>query len=101
MKHQYIKNVVTLELDEKKCIGCGKCVEVCPHHVLTVDSRKARIQNRDGCMECGACSRNCPVGAISVRAGVGCAYAIVMGKLRGTAPDCGCGGTDGSGSGCC
>ncbi|MGE5604567.1 MAG: 4Fe-4S binding protein [Bacteroidota bacterium] len=49
----------------------------------------AQIQNHDRCMECGACFRNCPVEAVTVRAGVGCAYAIVMGKLRGTAPCCG------------
>lgn len=100
MPHRYLKNVVTLELDEKKCIGCGRCTEVCPHRVFILDARKARIHDRDRCMECGACSRNCPNEAISVKAGVGCAYAIVSGALRGTAPDCGCGGDD-RGSGCC
>jgi hypothetical protein len=47
-------------------------------------------------MECGACSLNCPAAAITVSAGVGCAAAIIIGKLRGTAPTCGgdscCGG---------
>ncbi|MFQ6038100.1 MAG: 4Fe-4S binding protein, partial [Candidatus Aminicenantales bacterium] len=44
-------------------------------------------------MECGACARNCPSGAISVRAGVGCAYALLMSELRRgeklRAPECG------------
>lgn len=99
MKPRYLKNVVTLNLDSKKCVGCGRCLEVCPHQVFILESGKARIQNKDNCMECGACARNCPVEAVSVRAGVGCAYAIVMGKLRGSAPSCGESG-DGSTS-CC
>ena len=52
---------------------------------------KAVIRHIDRCMECGACARNCPTDAISVHAGVGCAYAIVKGVLNGTEPDCGCG----------
>jgi NAD-dependent dihydropyrimidine dehydrogenase PreA subunit len=89
MKQQYLKNVVTLALDHKKCIGCGMCQEVCPHHVFKMDGKKAQIQYRDNCMECGACARNCPAEAIAVRAGVGCAAAIVFSKLRSTAPCCG------------
>ncbi len=99
MKQRYLKNVVTLELDPGKCIGCGMCLEVCPHQVFRLESGKAQMDNRDGCMECGACARNCPTEAVSVRAGVGCAAAIIFGKLRGTAPCCGESGA-GSGTGC-
>ena len=99
MRQQYLKKVVTLVLDESKCIGCGICLEVCPHGVFIIESGRAQIQNRDGCMECGACARNCPASAISVRPGVGCAAAIIMGKLRGNEPSCdggcGCGGGKG------
>jgi NAD-dependent dihydropyrimidine dehydrogenase PreA subunit len=98
MKQRYLRNVVTLELDENKCIGCEMCLEVCPHQVFRIDAGKAQIQNRDNCMECGACARNCPAEAITVRAGVGCATAIVIGKLRGSAPCC---GESGDGNGCC
>lgn len=100
MKQQYLKNVVTLELDPDKCIGCGKCLEVCPHNVFKLDSGKVQIQSRDNCMECGACVRNCPVQAVSVDAGVGCAYAIIRGKLGGTAPCCGASDDDSKGP-CC
>jgi NAD-dependent dihydropyrimidine dehydrogenase PreA subunit len=87
---QYLRNVSTLELDSRRCNGCGVCVEVCPHGVFQLKDRKARILDRDLCMECGACSRNCAATALSVRAGVGCAYAVLQGKLTGTAPECGC-----------
>jgi len=86
---RYLPNVVTLRLDVEKCSGCGLCATVCPHGVFEVNGR-ARISDRDACMECGACARNCPEAAIAVRAGVGCAAAILSGKLSGTEPSCDC-----------
>ncbi len=91
----YIKNGLTLELDAEACTGCGACVDVCPHAVFRVEGRKAFIVQRKACMECGACARNCPVSAIKVEAGVGCAGAIILGKLRGTEPSCDCGSDKG------
>ena len=103
MKMVYLKNVSTLKVDADTCTGCAMCTEVCPHGVLAVQGKKARILELDACMECGACSRNCPAGAISVQPGVGCAQAIIRGMIRGTAPECGCGCDAGSApdSGCC
>jgi NAD-dependent dihydropyrimidine dehydrogenase PreA subunit len=91
MVFRYILNGESLRLDREACTGCGACVEVCPHAVFAVEARKARITDPYLCMECGACALNCPAGAIEVKAGVGCASAIIRGKLRGTVPDCGCG----------
>ena len=51
----YLKDVVSLNLNEEKCIGCGMCIEVCPHAVIGMNgSKHAWIQKRDACMECGA-----------------------------------------------
>jgi ferredoxin len=41
-------------------------------------------------MECGACAKNCPPSAIEVKSGTGCAQAVIIGKLTGTEPHCGC-----------
>mgnify|MGYP000847457204 FL=1 len=98
MELKYLKGVAELKLDTDKCIGCGMCELVCPHAVFSISDNKARINDIDQCMECGACSMNCPVSAITVRKGVGCAYAVLMGMLggnkEGEGPSCG-------GSGCC
>jgi ferredoxin len=88
MSLQYLKDVVTLDYDPEKCTGCGRCPEVCPHGVFVMDGVKAALTDRDSCMECGACSRNCAPGAITVRAGVGCAWAIVRSKLFKTEVAC-------------
>jgi len=99
MKHlQYLSNVVTLQLSEEKCNGCGMCTKVCPHEVFVISGGKAHIINRDNCMECGACAINCQVEAISVKSGVGCAAGIIQGILTNSEPTCGCSGGNSS---CC
>ena len=79
----YLKDVVTLKLDRKKCVGCGMCLLVCPHTVLSLTNGKIEIVNRDACMECGACQLNCPADAITVNSGVGCASAMIYAALMG------------------
>lgn len=106
MELRYLKNVSTLQLDSTRCIGCGQCREVCPHAVFALEkngaAKKVAVVNKDACMECGACAMNCPTEAITVRAGVGCAWAIAKGLLTGSAPTCGCGeGSPGQRSSAC
>ena len=90
MKHKYLKNVTTIAYNKETCIGCGRCVEVCPHGVFDLIDKIARIVDRDSCMECGACAMNCPVEAIEVNAGVGCAAAYIKSWFTGKEPTCGC-----------
>lgn len=89
MRPYYLKNVATLAYQVERCIGCGRCVQVCPQSVFDLQGGKARLIDRDRCMECGACAGNCPVDALSVHAGVGCAAAILQGLLTGKEPTCG------------
>jgi len=71
MRLKYLKNVVNLSLNQEKCIGCGMCIDVCPHGVLELEDNIAYIAEKNYCMECGACAKNCPVKAIEVKSGVG------------------------------
>jgi NAD-dependent dihydropyrimidine dehydrogenase PreA subunit len=87
---RYISGVATLVFDGDKCNGCRMCVEVCPHAVFEIVDKRAKIIDRDACMECGACQMNCPEGAVMVDAGVGCAAAVIAGAVRGTEPTCDC-----------
>ncbi len=80
---RYLPGVTTLKLDQKACVGCGMCEIVCPHRVMAIENRKARIVDYNGCMECGACATNCPTDAIAVNPGVGCATAIINTWVKG------------------
>ena len=84
----YLKDVVTLKFDAERCVGSDMSAVVCPHGVMRPDNGKAVVADRDGCMECGACARNCPVEAVTVRAGVGCAAAVINSALGRSAPGC-------------
>ncbi|MGA2479692.1 MAG: mercury methylation ferredoxin HgcB [Spirochaetia bacterium] len=103
MKMRYLMNGDTLKLDSSLCTGCGECREVCPHGVFEIQAAKAVIVDRESCMECGACMKNCAAGALTVKAGVGCAGAIIKGMLQGTEPTCGCDGSKQGAArqGCC
>ncbi len=85
---RYLEDVVTLECDQEKCIGCTMCTVVCPHAVFRMEAGKAVMAFRNLCMECGACMRNCPSGAISVEAGEGCVRGIINEILGIEGPCC-------------
>lgn len=56
---------VELEIDESKCIGCGKCKEACPMSLPEIVGGKA--QNMSPlCMRCPFCSEVCHTGAIKL-----------------------------------
>ncbi|MFC2046938.1 4Fe-4S binding protein [Chloroflexota bacterium] len=50
------------ELDEDKCNGCGKCVDICPVNVITIEDDLAVI-DRDWCVGCGLCVTRCKLKA--------------------------------------
>lgn len=54
------------QVDTATCIGCGKCAESCPAHIITIRNRKAHFPKK-GCISCFCCQEMCPVKAISVK----------------------------------
>ncbi|WP_095590437.1 ferredoxin III, nif-specific [Actibacterium ureilyticum] len=70
-----------MAIDDKKCIGCGRCYKVCGRDVMTlkgitdedmvvelddeeyeddIERRVMVMTNPDNCIGCGACNRVCP-----------------------------------------
>jgi len=54
----------------ENCIGCGKCIEVCPMGVLTYEndpsiSKRPIIFDSEVCISCGHCIAVCPLNSIS------------------------------------
>jgi ferredoxin len=62
------KEKARISIDTAKCIGCGKCVEVCKDFGLTLVDEKVRVSETPffGCIACGHCMVVCPNEAITI-----------------------------------
>ncbi len=54
------------QLEKEKCIGCGKCAESCPAHIIKIENGKAKFKKKK-CISCFCCQEMCPMKAISVK----------------------------------
>ncbi|MDP2907648.1 MAG: 4Fe-4S binding protein [Nanoarchaeota archaeon] len=55
-----------IEVDEKKCNGCGACIPDCPEGALQIIDGKVRLVSELYCDGLGACVGSCPNDAIKV-----------------------------------
>ena len=53
-----------LKINSKKCIGCGKCRDLCPMKNITINNGKA--EQHCHCTMCYRCINNCPEQAITL-----------------------------------
>ena len=51
---------------KEECIGCKKCMEVCPAKAITMENNKPKI-DRKKCIKCFCCQEFCPKGAMKVK----------------------------------
>lgn len=58
-----IKKEVQLWYFKNKCIGCHKCIAVCPQHALSAGEVAIEI-DRGSCLSCGQCVTACPTEAL-------------------------------------
>ena len=55
-----------LNVDEKRCIGCSRCMKICPTEAIRIHGGKAAIQEHR-CIDCGRCYEVCPAQAIRIK----------------------------------
>jgi adenylylsulfate reductase subunit B len=55
---------MSIRINKDKCIGCGKCTEVCPGTLIAVEKGQAVMEYPKDCWGCVSCVKECPVGAI-------------------------------------
>lgn len=63
------KHIMSFHINiiEKRCKGCGICVEYCPKHVYTlVPGETAKATNAEACVGCHLCELRCPDIALEV-----------------------------------
>lgn len=54
-----------IKINQNECIGCGKCVDICPGNLLTMKDSHATIRDVRDCWGCCACVKICPKNAIA------------------------------------
>lgn len=65
-----VKQFGPIIFDQKKCIDCRNCVEVCPVSYYEIKEKGSEISiepssnKKKDCVYCGQCITHCPVGAI-------------------------------------
>ena len=66
IKEGFMNKIVII--DESLCIGCAKCVELCPKKILYIDksTQKCKVTNGTKCDKLRGCERICPVKAIKI-----------------------------------
>jgi coenzyme F420-reducing hydrogenase delta subunit len=53
--------------DVQECVGCDKCIFICPYKALEFESFATPKVNVEKCVGCGACQLVCPHHAIQVK----------------------------------
>lgn len=59
----------TVIIDEKRCVACGACVEICPQKILYIDEKTnaCKVTDENHCDKLRGCERVCPAEAIEIR----------------------------------
>jgi coenzyme F420-reducing hydrogenase delta subunit/ferredoxin len=96
----YANNTITvierakqIEYDTAKCVGCDKCVNVCPYGAIEAQPLSTPKVDYTKCTGCGACAVVCPHVALEIH-GHECArfaelimgYAGTMKKMKAQSP---------------
>lgn len=57
---------MSVRINVEKCIGCGKCKNICSMGAIKIENKKAVVDYT--CIQCGRCIHVCPREAISLNA---------------------------------
>ena len=66
---RFVPGAFNMQVQEKSCVGCSKCVQACPMRAISLHERKAQIDRRL-CIVCGKCAHGCPKKAICYQSNV-------------------------------
>jgi NADP-reducing hydrogenase subunit HndC len=60
------KALITYQIDQEACTGCGLCVRNCPQGCISGEKKKPHKINESACIRCGMCLDACKFSAVMV-----------------------------------
>jgi electron transport complex protein RnfB len=60
------KTVSVVVIDESSCIGCTKCIDVCPVDAIIGATKQTHTVLSESCIGCNLCLPPCPVNCINI-----------------------------------
>lgn len=61
-----MKEAMIATIDEASCIGCTKCLDVCPVDAIIGATKQLHVIINDDCIGCELCLPPCPVSCIEM-----------------------------------
>jgi len=58
------KALLSPEINQVKCKGCGLCIKVCPTNAITGEKKQPHHIDPELCIKCGACATACKIHAV-------------------------------------
>ncbi len=55
---------MSIRINPPSCVGCKRCVEVCPGNLIKLVDGRAYINRPKDCWGCTSCLKECKTGAI-------------------------------------
>ena len=76
---------MSIQIRKDRCVGCGKCQEVCPGTLIQIIDKKAVMKYPKNCWGCVSCVKECKAGAIEFYLGadIGCMGSLVHTEKKG------------------
>lgn len=61
---------MSIKISNDKCVGCKKCIQVCPGSLIKLgEDKKAYMKYPKDCWGCTSCLKECKFGAIALYLG--------------------------------